>query len=172
MAMGRTIRFLWQATEGSAAMEMALVAPVFFALMFGAYDLGAYFMSEHVVVQAVRDGSRFAGRQAFWANMCSTPGAAAPATDQIINLTRTGTIGSGGTARLGQWTDGPGTITVTVRCDTDSSTTYGGIYAGSASGVPVVTVTAKVPYGSLFKSFGIGPNLSLNASAQSVVMGI
>jgi len=171
MAMGRTIRFLRQATEGSAAMEMALVAPIFFVLMFGAYDLGAYFMSEHVVVQAVRDGSRFASRQAFWANMCTTPAPAVPATDQIINLTRTGTIGSGGTARLGQWTDGPGTITVTVRCDTDTSTTYGGIYAGS-TGVPVVTVTAAVPYGSLFKSFGLGPNLSLNASAQSVVMGI
>lgn len=172
MAMGRIIHSLWPATSGSAAMEMALVAPIFFVLMFGAYDLGAYFMAEHVVVQAVRDGSRFASRQAFWANMCTTPPPAVPATDQIINLTRTGTIGSGGTARLSQWTDGPGTITVTVRCDTDPADTYGGIYAGSASGVPVVTVTAKVPYGSLFKAFGLGPNLSLNASAQSVVMGI
>jgi hypothetical protein len=38
--------------------------------------------------------------------------------------------------------------------------------------VPVVTVTATVPYTSLFKAFGLtNTTINLNASAQAAVVG-
>lgn len=169
MAMRRAfIPSFWRARSGSAAVEMALVAPIFLVLMFGSFDLGNYFMSEHVVVKAVRDGARYASRRAFAEYDCSTGTVSSDVSGKTVNLTRTGEIASGGTARLPGWTD-DSTVTVAISCD--SSGSYSGIYNGVAD-VPVVTVTASVPYGSLFKSFGIGPDLSLNASSQVTVMGV
>ena len=44
---------------GAAAAEMALVLPILIALMFGSFELGNYFLNQHVVTKAVRDGLRF-----------------------------------------------------------------------------------------------------------------
>ena len=35
------------------------------SLMFGAVELGNYFLNEHSLVKAVRDGARYAARQDF-----------------------------------------------------------------------------------------------------------
>ena len=43
--------------SGVAAVEMALVAPLLLALLFGSVELGKYFLDQHVVVKAVRDGA-------------------------------------------------------------------------------------------------------------------
>lgn len=157
--------------RGAAAMEMALVVPLFLVLMFGAYDLGNYFLSEHVVAKAVRDGARYASRRGFGDFSCSAPNA--DVLDKTRNLVRTGTIASGGTARLRNWTDGVATITVTATCNTTHAAYNNGIYKGASTGVPIVTVTATVPYTSLFKHFGITTaTLTLNASSQVPVMGV
>jgi Flp pilus assembly protein TadG len=155
--------------RGSAAVEMAIIAPMLLILMFGAADLGNYFLSEHAVVNGVRDGARYASRSypVGCAAVTDDSGTVATATK---NLTRTNSVDGTGAARLVGWTDN-GTITVSVACDT--STSYaGGIYAASSTGVPVVTVTATVPYTSLFKAFGLtNTTINLNASAQAAVVG-
>lgn len=165
--MMRLAPVLWRCRSGSAGIELVLLTPMILILMFGAVDLGNYFMSEHVVVKAVRDGARYASRRGFGEYSC-----AAASTDVVTktrDITRTGTIG-GGTARLVGWMD-PASITLSVRCD--SSGTYSGIYKGQATGVPVVKVAAVVPYKSLFKYFGITTaTINLTAASEVPVMGV
>lgn len=145
---------------------MALVTPLLITLMFGAFELGNYFLSEHVVVKAVRDGTRYAARQGFTTMPC---GGSPTNQTQIQTLVRTGSL-SGTTPRLAGWTDN-NTVTVTIVCNT--SGTYSGIYKDMTAGVPVVTVAASVPYSSLFNNLGFSSaSLSLNAESQSAVMGL
>lgn len=166
MIMGLFIRLLRQ-SDGVAATEMALVTPLLLTLMFGSFELGNYFLSEHIVVKAVRDGARFAGRLPFTEYDCSTP--STDAIDKTRNVTRTGQVASGGAARLNSWTSSD-TITVSVDC---SATTTGGIYKDKTGGAPVVTVSASVPYSSLLGTVGLAnPSLTLNAQSQSAVHGI
>jgi len=155
--------------RGSAAVEMALVTPFFLVLACGSVDLGNYFLSEHAVLKGVRDGARYASRRypVNCAAVTTDTSAIAVATQ---NLVRTNTVDGTGTVRLNGWTSNA-TIVVSVACNT--STTYrGGIYTASTAGVPVVSVTATVPYPSLFKAFGItNTTINLNATAQAAVVG-
>lgn len=165
-------------THAAAAVEMALVAPLLLILMMGSFELGNYFLDEHKLVKAVRDGARFAGRQSFTNYSCpggSTPGGTVVADTQ--NVVKTGLL-SGGTARLPKtWT-----ISVTFECKTDlrggSSNPPSGIYNPSSGSAyaPVVTVSATLPYTPVLASYGFtgssgGTVLSLNANQQSAVMG-
>ncbi len=154
--------------RAAAAAEMALVLPPLMVLMFGSFELGRFFLDEHVVAKAVRDGARYAARQNF-TNYSDCSAVPAGVLTNIRNLTRTGKVVSGGAARLSYWTN-PATITVSVSCVAPG--TYRGIYTG-ASNVPIVTVSAVVPYTPLFGSIGFNVSgLKLNARSQSAVMGI
>jgi len=152
--------------SGAAAAEMVLVMPFLLILMFGAFELGRYFLDQHVALKAMRDGARFAARQKF-ANMpCNGQPSNA---DQIRNLIRFGNVAGTGSPRLSYWTSGAG-ITFTITC---TSGTWSGIYEDNPQGAPVVTVTAVIPYVSLFGSLGFDVSgLQLQAEAQSAVMGI
>jgi Flp pilus assembly protein TadG len=44
--------------RGAAAVEFALVLPLFIALLMGSIDYGYYFFSEQVVTNAAREGAR------------------------------------------------------------------------------------------------------------------
>lgn len=165
----RLLPHVFTCRKGAAAAEMALVTPVLVVLMFGSFELGNYFLSEHVVVKAVRDGARYASRQGFTNFTCPNT-VNSTVVSNIQSVTRTGAV-SGGTNRLRGWTNNS-TVTVTLSC-TSVGSTYSGIYKGMTD-VPVVTVAASVPYSSLFQTLGFitsGP-LSLNAQSQSAVMGI
>lgn len=163
-----TGRLLWRCRSGSVGVETALVTPVILIMMFGLVDLGNYFLSEHAVVKAVRDGARYASRRGFAEYSCAS--ASTDVVTKTRNITRTGTL-TGGTARLVGWTNPDTTIFVAVRCDT--SGTYSGIYKGAATGVPVVKVSAVVPYKSLFKYFGITTaTINLTAASEVPVMGV
>lgn len=155
--------------RGSAAIEMALVTPMLLVLMFGATDLGNYFLSEHAVLAGVRDGARYASRRypTNCAAVTNDTSAVATATKYLV---RTNSVDGSGPPRLNGWTDNA-TITVSVTCNT-TSTYRGGIYSASTGGVPVVTVSATVPYSSLFKAFGITKTtINLNATAQAAAFG-
>jgi len=157
--------------RAAAGVEMALITPVFLVMMFGAVDLGNYFMDEHVVVKAVRDGARYASRRGFSDYPCGGS-LGSGVTDPIKNITRTGQLASGGTPRLNIWTD-PTTIDVSVHCDVSNAAYNNGIYRGAVGGIPIVKVTAQVPYRSLFRHFGItNATINLNASSEVPVMGI
>src|SRR3546814_9752890 len=82
-------RSLARDRSGAAAAEMALVSPMLIILMFGSFELGNYFLDEHVVLKAVRDGARYAARQNFTTMPCS----GTPTADAAIkNLVRYGNI--------------------------------------------------------------------------------
>ena len=175
-----TLRSLLADQRANAAAEMALVTPLLVLLLFGSVELGRYFMDEHVVVKAVRDGARYAARQPMDNFITSGGGCqAAPlgtvATD-TKRLVRTGTI-SGLNTRLPYWT-ADSTVTVTVVCyaakgGQNMKGIYDGItFGGSAVGAPVVTVTATVPYTSLFGLYFASGALNLNASQQAAVTGV
>jgi Flp pilus assembly protein TadG len=162
---------LLRETSGAAAVEMALVAPLLIGLMYGSMELGYYFYSEHVVIKAVRDGARFASRASFGSFDCSSNSIDATVDADTQNLTRTNQIASGGSARLAGWTDNS-MVDVSLSCVDNSAGTYGSIYQGVSS-VPVVSVTATVPYISLFSLLGFhATNLTLTATSQAAVMGV
>lgn len=153
--------------RGSAAAEMALVTPLFLILTFGSFEMGKYFLDEHVVSKAVRDGARYAARQNFSTMPC---GGTPTGDSQIKNLVRYNNTAGTGDPRLTYWASNT-TITVTITCD--SSGTYTGIYSGLAGGARRVTVAAAVPYTGLFGIVGINSTaFSLNASSQAAVMGL
>lgn len=187
----RTLSLLYKSQSGAAAVEMALVTPFLLALMFGAFELGNYFYSEHVVAKAVRDGARFASRQSFTSfSGCSgvpsgtiavtLPSAAnVPTEDAIRNIVRTGQIADGGTPRLANWNalypvTNAKTVTVAISCNTTNASVANGIYTAQTGGVRIVTVAAKVRYTSLFGILGLsgGSSLDLNAQSQAAVVGI
>ena len=155
--------------RASVATEMALSLPILVGLMFGSLELGSYFWAEHKVIKAVRDGARYAARQPYADfTPCNAPSSGL--IDRVRNVTRTGQIASGGTARLGYWTD-PATITVSAACQ--ATGTYAGIYNTSPIGVPVVTVRASVPFESMFGTLGIANlGLTLNAESEATVYGL
>lgn len=162
--------------RGAAAAEMALVTPLLIILMFGPMELGNYFLNEHAVVKAVRDGARYAARLPVSSYTCATgntTGTVISASETMIkNVTRTASLDGSTLPRLKYWTDAT-TITVTVRCA--SKTTYSGTFVSLAGDIPVVTVKADVPYanGSLFKRIGFNSvGLFLRAQSESTVMGI
>ena len=164
-------RLLRQET-GAAAAEMAMVAPLLITLMFGSMEIGHYFYSQHVVVKAVRDGARFAARQSFADFTC--PGATIGGNVVIDTqrLTRTNTVDGSGASRLAGWTN-DASVTVTAACVDNSSGTYVTPYADGLGDIPTVTVTAIVPYSSLFKVIGFNSiGLQLQATERAVVMGI
>lgn len=151
---------------GVAAAEMALVMPLLVIVMFSTFELGHYFLSEHVVQKSVRDAARYASRLPMGSYSGCTPTAAAQT--QIQKVARTGRP-DGTVQRLQGWTSDTMT-TVSLTCDT--SGTYTGIYVDFPSGVPIVTVSAVVPYPSLFGVMGIGnPSLVVTARSQSAVFG-
>jgi Flp pilus assembly protein TadG len=167
--MRRIIPSLLKGTRGAAAAEMALVTPILMLLLFAPMELGNYFLSEHALSKAVRDGARYAGRRSFDQFTCST--VTSDVIDSTRNIVRTGQITTGGNPRLVGWTS-PASITVSVACDSGGTYSGTGIYRGKAGGAPVVTVAAVVPYASLFQRIGFASaSLSLRAQSQSAVMG-
>ena len=166
--MDRFLSAFLRDESAAAATEMALALPMLTGLMLGSMELGTYFWAEHKVIKAVRDGARYAARQPY----TDYPGCVPSSTviDETRNVTRTGQVASGGTPRLGYWTD-PNTITVTATCD--NSGTYTGIYAGNGIGTPVITVSASVPFTGMFGSLGLGSTgLTLNADSEAAGVGI
>src|SRR5690349_9425328 len=168
-------------TRGSAAAEMALVAPLLLIIMMGSVELGNYFMNEHSLVKAVRDGARFAARQSFtnYTSCTGAPGGTVVADTQ--NVVMNGYV-SGGSAITPNIS--AANISLAVSCASTAGgqpmlgiyrSRFGGTCDGSvASGcAQTVTVTASVPYRSILGGFGFtGFGMSLNASSQAAVQGV
>lgn len=167
--MMRLLNALIRNRNGSAAAEMALVTPLLLTLLFGGLEGGNFMLQQHIVTKGVRDGARFAGREPFTAYTCSSV-SDPNATVAIQNVTATGQVGGtagGASTRFAAFTSS--TVTIEVSCSAGTTT---GIYANQSGGAPVVRVRASVPYTSLFGGMILSSNLTLNASAQSAVMGV
>lgn len=171
----RVLGQLLRDRSGAAAAEMALVIPFLVVLMFGAVDLGNYFLSEHVVDKAVRDASRYAARLPLSDyTSCSVPSGGS-AEQETQRIARFGDPSGTGNQRLAGWTADNMTV-VAIACDdgVSSGNAYatGGIYTDFPNGAPVVTVTATVPYHALFGMIGFGSmSFTLYAQSQAAVIG-
>lgn len=171
------LRSLLGDRSGSAAAEMALVAPLLLVLMIGSVELGHFLYNEHILTKAVRDGARYAARQGFTNYDCSGD-TSATVRDKTRELVRTMLL-TGGNERMVNWA--ATTISVTERCEAtatdlaNSTQNMSGIYDElSLGGAPVVTVSATVPYSPVIgAAFGFsGGGLNLNARQEAAVMGI
>ena len=165
-------RFLFRFAKcdrGAAAVEMALVTPLVMIIIFGSFEVGNYFLQEHVVSKAVRDGARFAARRSFDEYPSCAP--TADLMREIRNVTRTGIVANGGTPRISNWTVAE-SISVTASCDTSGS--YTGIYSGVSMGAPKVTVSVTFNYKSLFARFGLisDNTFVLTSQSQAAVIGV
>ena len=169
--------------SGAAAAELALALPLLLILICGSVELGNYFLDEHRLVKAVRDGARFAARQnlSYFTSCSGAPGGTVVSDTQ--NVIRTGVLSNGDDRMPGLGAAGA-TIDVTiVGCRTTADGTAGGsplsgFYAnvknssGTIVGAPIVEVNASIPYTPVVKSFGFsGYNLTLNAKQQAAVIG-
>ena len=164
---------LFSSTGGAAAAETALVLPLLLLLICSCIELGNYFLDEHRLIKAVRDGARYAARQniGLFTGCSGSPGGTVVANTQ--NIVMTGLL-SGGDDYLPNRSSATINVTI-VGC---SATTQGGMYsglkngAGAAVGAPVVEVRASVPYASAMHAFGFtGSGFTLNASQQAAVTG-
>lgn len=179
---------LLESRDGTAAAEMALVTPLLLLLLTGSVELGNYFMDEHILTKAVRDGARYAARQNFssytgcngTAANVPTPNVTGSVNENTKTIVRKGSLDSNDADLLPKWTDTSTVFSVTMTCSTvagSSGTTMAGIYIGNVTGTanvaPAVLVTAKLPYRPVLASFGFSGNgLFLNASQQAAVTGI
>jgi len=158
---------------------MALVLPLLVLLFCSCIELGNYFMDEHRLIKAVRDGARYAARQNLsnFTGCSGNPGGTVVADTQ--NIVMTGLL-SGGNNNLANMSASTITVTI-VGCSTQvgsGPTTVGGMYnglkngSGTLIGAPVVKVSASVPYAAALRAFGwSGYGLTLNASQQAAVAG-
>lgn len=158
--------------SGTAAVELALVLPFLLIIIFGSVELGNYFLNEHTLIKAVRDGSRYAARQPF----ASYTGCGSASVDSTVvantkAVVKNGFL-SGGTILTPRINDAA--ISVTTGCATAAGgQTMTGIYNGRANGAQIVTVSATVNYRPVLNSFGFrGSGRLLNATSQAAVTGI
>jgi Flp pilus assembly protein TadG len=159
---------------------MALSLPLLVVLLFGSFEVGYFFLSEHVVQKSVRDAARFGARLAMTNYPSCTVPSGGTAEQKIQRVARFGNAAGSGTARLLGWT-ADNMTTVTIVCDNSSSalpcddaTAYNtcGIYGDFPNGAPVVTVTAQVPYNTFFGVLSLGTGtLTLNSNSQAAVIG-
>lgn len=180
--------------SGSAAAEMALLAPLLLALLFGSVELGNYFYNEHKLLKGVRDGARYAARQQFSNYAACTGSAPASGTPGSVYentklLVRKGKLSTTADDLLPNW-DGvaadcagdpaAGCFTVTMSCTPDlddvasgNMMTLGGIYTNS-SGAPTVVVNSRLPYYSVLgQVFGFDSRgIYLNARQSAAVAGL
>ena len=170
-------------TRGAAAAELALVLPLLLIIMFGSVELGNYFMNEHSLTKAVRDGARFAARQSFihYGTCSGTPGGTVVADTQ--NIVTTGYLATGGTILTPNISSMDVTLAVTCTpsvAGEEMLGIYRSRFASTCDGATAngcaqtVTVSANVDYRPVVAAaFGFsGVGLELNASSQAAVAGI
>ena len=97
--------------RGVAGAEMALMLPLLMILMFGSFEMGHFFWTQHTLTKAVRDGARFAARQPFALFNCAAGTISGAALAQYSGLSLTEAVQNvtvygqptEGTAKVKDW---------------------------------------------------------------------
>lgn len=170
-------RSLLGSRGGAAAAEMALVTPILLVLGFGSVELGNYFRSEHILLKGVRDGAVYAARQSVPVNYncaAGTPTVPSGVLDQTKTLVRKGSLTTTDSDLLPLWDDASTTFTITVSCVTAASdgTALSGVYLVNGGKVPVLTVSASLPYRSVLTAVGFRTTgLRIHAQEETAAYG-
>jgi Flp pilus assembly protein TadG len=178
----RSIRALAGDRRGVAAVEFALLTPVFCLLLAGIVDLGGALYTRFKLDSAVTAGANFAQINA--ANVTSTNGQALATNIATIVETSQGSgwaddavvVNNGPTTSItsgAPTTGGTPTNADACYCPTGttasfswgSSTTCGAACPGGGYAGKFVTVTATREYTPIFSGYGIVQNDTISASA-------
>ena len=177
--MLRTLIQLIRNRRGNAAAEMALVAPMLLIIMLGCTELGNYFWNEHVLLKAVRDGARYAGRQPF-SNYsgCSSTGTDLSSATIGTNtklIVQKGSLDSTQSDLLPNWSSATFTVTCQSVTSAGGQSMTGGLYNDNPAGVAdIVIVTTTLTYRPIVAvALGFsGVGTTLYAQSQAAVSGL
>ena len=139
------LKRLWRARGGIAAVELALILPLFPLMLFGTVEIGRMLFDYQAASKSVRDATRYLTRIDATALGLACPNTINNAAAEVINaknLALTGSIDAGPPYLLAYWTD-PNSVSVTVSCVDNTAATFQGFYAGVQQ-IPNITVTATV----------------------------
>jgi Flp pilus assembly protein TadG len=166
------LNLLLRDRKASAAAEMALVMPILLTLMFGSLELGNYFMNEHTLVKAVRNGARFAARQNFTNYPTCSGSVGEPALTNTKNTVMRGYM-AGGTIITPNIQASDISVNTSCKGTAGGQSMNGGLYFSRPNGAQIVTVSASVNYRPVVGLFGFsGIGMRLNASSEAAVAGI
>lgn len=148
---------------GVALIELAVVLPILAVLSLGIMEFSNLYYKYQLVQNGVRDAARYA------ASLPYAPTDAAQ-NGRIKNFAVTGQP-SGGSRRISWWTAANVSVTWSTVANPALS---GGLQSYRYSGdVPVVTVSASVPYSSLgFLGFLQVGSLTIKSSHKERVFGV
>lgn len=91
---------------GQALVEFALVAPMFFLMLFGIIDFGRYVYYVQILNNAAREGTRYAIVHGSGSYQPAGPTADDPVVASVVRNYATGVIGSGSTFVIhSDWSD-------------------------------------------------------------------
>ncbi len=168
------LRRLWRARGGIAAVELALILPLFPLILFGTIEIGRMLFEYQAASKSVRDATRYltridAGSLSLVCPAATIDNTAAEVTN-AKNLALRGTIDTSKPFLLAYWTD-LNSVSVTVSCVDNTGATYQGFYTGVEQ-IPNITVTATVPM-PLMNGWllGLGDTLSFTISHKEVHFG-
>ena len=164
---------LWRARGGIAAVELALILPLFPLILFGTIEIGRMLFEYQAASKSVRDATRYLTRIDAGLLGLACPNTINGAAAQVIeakNLALRGTIDTSKPFLLAYWTD-INSVSVTVSCIDNGGATYQGFYAGVLL-IPNITVTATVLM-PLMNGWllGLGDTLSFTISHKEVHFG-
>jgi Flp pilus assembly protein TadG len=182
-SMRRSIRMLAAGNNsGIAAVEFAILTPIFLILLMGATDLGQMLVNEYQLDQCVAAGAEYAALNA--ANVTSTNGAALASSIATVIESANGSawandtvvVNNGPTATATSGTvasSGTASNADNYYCLTGSSPTWswGTGYtsqvscAGGGTAGKFVTITASYPYVPILKFYGFITNTTLTQSS-------
>jgi Flp pilus assembly protein TadG len=175
-------RFSGRLDEGLAAIEFAMLVPVYLLILVGAVDMGGMLYSSYQLETAVAAGSEYAALNS--ANVTSANGASLATSIATVVENANGSAWANNTVIVN---NGP-TVTVTsgtaassgtasnadsCYCPTGSppnwvwgsAVTCGSSCTGGGEGGKFVTITATVAYTPLLTSFGLVHNGTLTQNA-------
>lgn len=166
-------RFL-RSEHGSPSAEFALILPAIIVLLFGGFESGNFMWTQHRLVEAARQGARYASRLPI-DKFCNgtSENLDADAENAIQILTATGRMpDSDGAATAPVRVDGMTAANVQVVPDCDGFSAKG-IYTQLGTAGPTIRVsTGPVGYQSLFQGLGVINTVTLSARSDSAVIGI
>src|SRR5579864_5055073 len=115
LAWLRRCSALWQANNGAALVESAVILPVFLTLVGGVYEFGFFLYQEQLVTSGVRDAAHYLALTADPTNITNQTDAK--------NIAVYGSIDAG-TSRVRGWE--PSDLSISVDAIDNSAGTYGG----------------------------------------------